>query len=94
MRYVGSSRLLVTLLPALALVASAHAEPEGFSAADVPPYRGSHDAVYAHIDANVDSHVAELQRWVRQPSISAVRRLWRASDDARGVSASRAAIGA
>ena len=43
----------------------------GFSAEDVPAYAGSHDAVYAHIAANQDAHLAELQRWVRQRSISA-----------------------
>ncbi len=42
-----------------------------FSAQQIAPYAGSHDAVYAHIDANLDRHVAELQRWIRQPSVSA-----------------------
>lgn len=42
-----------------------------FSAADIPAYAGSHDAVYAHIDEHIDYHVAELQRWLRQPSVSA-----------------------
>ncbi len=42
-----------------------------FSAADVPAYAGSHDAVYDYIDANIDDHVGELQRWLRQPSVSA-----------------------
>src|SRR3990170_3690183 len=27
-------------------------------------------AVFEHIDANIDEHVANLQEWVRQPSIS------------------------
>ncbi len=37
----------------------------------IPPYRGSHDDVYAYIDAHLEDHVGALQRWVRQPSISA-----------------------
>ena len=44
---------------------------EGFSAASIPPYDGDHGSVYAHIDANLDEHVANIQRWIRQPSISA-----------------------
>lgn len=42
-----------------------------FDPAAIPPYDGSHDAVYAYIDANLDKHVEHLQRWVRQRSISA-----------------------
>jgi acetylornithine deacetylase/succinyl-diaminopimelate desuccinylase-like protein len=42
-----------------------------FDAGEIPAYAGSHDAVYAYIDANIDAHVGELQRWMRQPSISA-----------------------
>lgn len=37
----------------------------------IPAYEGSHDAIYAHIDENLDDHLANLQRWLRQPSISA-----------------------
>jgi acetylornithine deacetylase/succinyl-diaminopimelate desuccinylase-like protein len=37
----------------------------------VPAYTGSHDDIYAHVDANVDAHLANLQRWLRQRSISA-----------------------
>ncbi|HEX6930327.1 MAG TPA: M20/M25/M40 family metallo-hydrolase, partial [Gammaproteobacteria bacterium] len=37
----------------------------------IPAYADSHDGVYAHIDANLDRHIANLQRWVRQRSISA-----------------------
>jgi acetylornithine deacetylase/succinyl-diaminopimelate desuccinylase-like protein len=42
-----------------------------FDAASIAPYRGDHARVYAHIQANLPQHLAELQRWVRQPSISA-----------------------
>lgn len=44
---------------------------DAYDAKSVAPYAGDHSAIYAHIDANLDSHVAELQRWLRQPSISA-----------------------
>lgn len=42
-----------------------------FSADSVAPYSGAHTSVYEHIDANLDEHIANIQRWVRQPSISA-----------------------
>lgn len=42
-----------------------------FDSTAVPAYAGRHDAVYVHIDAQQDAHVAQLQRWVRQRSISA-----------------------
>lgn len=44
---------------------------ERFDAAKVPAYTGGHEATYAYIDANLASHVENLRRWVRQPSISA-----------------------
>jgi hypothetical protein len=44
---------------------------EAFDAAAVPAYAGRHEAVYAQIDRDLDAHVAALQRWVRQRSISA-----------------------
>lgn len=42
-----------------------------FEAASVPTYSGDHAAIYADIDAHQGPHLAALQRWVRQPSISA-----------------------
>ena len=42
-----------------------------YDPAIVRPYTGSHQPVYAHIDANLPAHVANLQRWVRQRSVSA-----------------------
>ena len=42
-----------------------------FDPGAVPAYRGNHDEVYAYIDEHIDQHVEALQRWVRQPSISA-----------------------
>ncbi len=44
---------------------------EAFDAATIPAYTGDHPAVYAHIDQNLDAHIAQIQRWLRQPSISA-----------------------
>ncbi|MDC7805467.1 M20/M25/M40 family metallo-hydrolase [Luteimonas sp BLCC-B24] len=63
----------------LLAIASAHAErpvypfttEARFDSTARPAYAGRHDAVYAHIDAQQDAHVAQLQRWVRQRSISA-----------------------
>jgi acetylornithine deacetylase/succinyl-diaminopimelate desuccinylase-like protein len=44
---------------------------EAFDAATVPAYGGRHEAIYAQIDRDLEAHIAELQRWVRQRSISA-----------------------
>ncbi len=44
---------------------------EIFDAGSIPAYAGSHDEIYADIDRNLERHLANLQRWVRQPSISA-----------------------
>lgn len=44
---------------------------EAFDAAAIPAYAGDHQAVYADIDAHREAHVGNLQRWVRQRSISA-----------------------
>ena len=47
---------------------------DAFDARGIPAYAGKHDDVYRHIDANIQAHIAELQRWVRQPSVSAQNR--------------------
>lgn len=44
---------------------------ETFDAKNVAPYTGAHDAAYAYIDRNIAAHTENLQRWVRQPSVSA-----------------------
>ena len=44
---------------------------EAFDGASVPAYTGDHADVYAHIDRNLETHIANLQRWTRQRSISA-----------------------
>ena len=42
-----------------------------FRAASVPAYQGAHAETYAFIDANLPRHLENMQRWVRQRSISA-----------------------
>lgn len=42
-----------------------------YDAAKIPPYKATHARVYAYIDQHVDDHVAQLQRWIRQRSVSA-----------------------
>ncbi len=37
----------------------------------IAKYDGDHAAVYDYIDANTDAHLRAIQRWLRQPSISA-----------------------
>jgi acetylornithine deacetylase/succinyl-diaminopimelate desuccinylase-like protein len=44
---------------------------ESFDAATIPSYSGSHDRVYRYIDQHVADHLVAIQRWLRQPSISA-----------------------
>lgn len=47
---------------------------DAFDAGGITPYAGRHDEVYRHIEANLTEHLAHLQRWVRQPSVSAQNR--------------------
>ena len=42
-----------------------------YSTDSVAAYAGDHEAVHAYIDAEIGAHTAALQRWLRQPSISA-----------------------
>jgi acetylornithine deacetylase/succinyl-diaminopimelate desuccinylase-like protein len=42
-----------------------------FDPAKVPAYKGKHAAAYAYVDAHKAEHIANVQRWVRQRSISA-----------------------
>ena len=44
---------------------------ERFEAASIAAYDGNHEAIYAYIDEHLPQHLASLQRWLRQPSISA-----------------------
>ncbi len=43
---------------------------KSFDASGVKAYAGSAPDIYAHIDAHQAEHVANIQRWLRQPSIS------------------------
>jgi len=47
------------------------ATDEAYDFDAIPAYLESHQGVYDHIDANLDAHLASIQRWLRQPSISA-----------------------
>jgi acetylornithine deacetylase/succinyl-diaminopimelate desuccinylase-like protein len=42
-----------------------------YSTDGVTAYAEDHSEIYAHVDANIGQHTANLQRWLRQPSISA-----------------------
>ena len=44
---------------------------DAFSAKSIPAYRGTHPDIYGYIDAHQAEHLAGLQRWLRQPSVSA-----------------------
>ncbi len=44
---------------------------EKFDASSIAPYPGRHDAIYRYIDEHLDQHFANIQRWLRQPSVSA-----------------------
>src|SRR5260221_12480691 len=52
--------------PELKLTASA-----AFDASTIAPYRGTHPKVYSYIDGHQPQHLSAVQRWLRQPSISA-----------------------
>ena len=44
---------------------------EAYDFSSIADYDGNHAAIYDHIDANIDPHLQAIQRWLRQPSISA-----------------------
>ena len=44
---------------------------KAYDPSQVPAYTGEHTEIYAHIDRSIDDHLAALQRWMRQRSISA-----------------------
>lgn len=44
---------------------------EAYDFSSIPDYAGNHSAIYDYIDANNDKHLQAIQRWLRQPSISA-----------------------
>lgn len=44
---------------------------EKFDPRSIAAYAGSHPEVYAYIEQHRGAHLEQLQRWVRQPSVSA-----------------------
>jgi len=44
---------------------------EVYDHSQVKAYQGEHKRIYGHIDEHLTDHFGNLQRWVRQPSISA-----------------------
>jgi acetylornithine deacetylase/succinyl-diaminopimelate desuccinylase-like protein len=44
---------------------------EAYDLNKIPAYIENHQTVYDYVDAHVDEHVAAIQRWLRQPSVSA-----------------------
>jgi len=44
---------------------------EVYDASQIKAYTGEHKRIYGHIDEHLTEHFGNLQRWVRQPSISA-----------------------
>ncbi|MEJ2516193.1 MAG: M20/M25/M40 family metallo-hydrolase [Gammaproteobacteria bacterium] len=77
MRLMTCSRASLALTLLLPLGAAAErpsfevTSNEVFNPASIAPYAGDHGDVYARIDADLAEHLGELQRWVRQPSVSA-----------------------
>ena len=47
------------------------ASSDSYDFSSIAPYAGDHAEIYDYIDASLPSHVAAIQRWLRQPSISA-----------------------
>jgi acetylornithine deacetylase/succinyl-diaminopimelate desuccinylase-like protein len=76
MRRTLAASLTATFLLALPLLAQGRPDlkietAETFSAAAIPSYAANHADVYAYIDDHLGRHLEAIQRWVRQPSISA-----------------------
>ena len=44
---------------------------EAYDLSGIKTYTGEHEAIYSYIDDTLETHLGNLQRWVRQPSISA-----------------------
>jgi acetylornithine deacetylase/succinyl-diaminopimelate desuccinylase-like protein len=42
-----------------------------YNFSEILPYINEHEAIYDHIDTNLPAHLESIQRWLRQPSISA-----------------------
>ena len=44
---------------------------EVYDPGEIRAYTGEHKRIYSYIDEHLSDHFSNLQRWVRQPSISA-----------------------
>jgi acetylornithine deacetylase/succinyl-diaminopimelate desuccinylase-like protein len=44
---------------------------EKLDARSIAPYEGEHTEIYRYVDEHFEEHLANIQRWLRQPSISA-----------------------
>ncbi|MFQ5703987.1 MAG: M20/M25/M40 family metallo-hydrolase [Gemmatimonadales bacterium] len=44
---------------------------ESFDPSHIPSYHGNHQSAYRYIDRHQEAHLANIQRWLRQPSVSA-----------------------
>ena len=69
-------RATITILVALSAIAAERPsftidKSHPYDASKVRAYPGKHENVYRYIDGHYDEHVAQLQRWIRQRSISA-----------------------
>mgnify|MGYP007113719473 CR=1 FL=1 len=47
------------------------ATTEAYDFTAIRKYAGDHSAVHQYVDENLNRHFAAIQRWLRQPSISA-----------------------
>ncbi len=74
------SMILLLLIPAMVFCTVAHGTErptfpmetsDAYDPSRVAAYRGDHADIYAHIEQSIESHTRALQRWMRQPSISA-----------------------
>ena len=72
-RIVSIAIALLTALPPVAAQRPpvALTTTEAFDPRSIPAYRGNHGDIYGYIDAHQAEHLANLQRWLRQPSVSA-----------------------
>jgi acetylornithine deacetylase/succinyl-diaminopimelate desuccinylase-like protein len=57
--------------PSVSRPAFSLATDEAYDFDKIPVYIETHQAVYDYVDANFDEHLAKIQRWLQQPSISA-----------------------
>ncbi len=44
---------------------------DAFDPSTISRYEGNHSAVYSYIDRQLEQHLRSIQRWLRQPSVSA-----------------------